>query len=77
MFTVRNELMSLMDGLNEAASFHCVSRPVWVFSGTQCNQEAALMTEGRHIMTDFLHKIIIKSRLSFAATSLNKQVKTA
>ncbi len=31
MFTVSNELMSLMDGLSEAASFHRVSQPVWVF----------------------------------------------
>lgn len=31
VFTVSNEFMSLLEGLSEAASFHCVSQPVWEF----------------------------------------------
>lgn len=31
MFTMSNELMSLMEELSEAASFHCVSQPEWVY----------------------------------------------
>lgn len=31
VFTVSNDFMSLVEGLSEAASFHCVSQPVWEF----------------------------------------------
>lgn len=44
MFTVSDELMPLMEGLSEAASFHCVSQPEWVFTeGMEFNYQAAQM----------------------------------
>ena len=76
VFTVSNELMSLMEGLSEAASFHCVSQPsvgVWGYSvikGLRRWQEKKIL------WLIFPHGTIIKSSCSLPANSGSKTSET-